>query len=221
MNNIIDENIDKYCIDFSTTHSKVINDLEEYTKKTQPAAVMLSGRLVASFLGFCIKMSNVKNALELGTFTGYTALAMAESLPDGGKITTIDSNKALSEENNKWWKKSESGNKIIEMLGNANNILDDLIQQKNKYDLIFIDADKENYINYLKKSLELLSENGVIVVDNVLWSGRVLIPEEELKKEVRGTTRSIKAFNEYIFSRKDLYKTLVPIRDGLFLIRNN
>ncbi|MFG1494813.1 O-methyltransferase [Halobacteriovorax sp. ZH4_bin.1] len=208
--------IEKYCLNKSNIPSDLCVELGDYTKDNHPLGRMISGELVASLLGFFIRSNNYKTILEIGTFTGYSALAMAENIPDDGKVVTIDKNKKINTFAKSYWDRSEVGNKIEARFGDANLVLKDLAGQK--FDLVFIDADKGSYRNYLELSLELLSDNGMIVVDNVLWNGKVT--SENIDPEDK-TTNALVEFNNYIESRDDLYKTMLPIRDGLYLIQKN
>lgn len=208
------EKIEKYCLEKSSTPSQLCIELGDYTKDNHPLGRMISGEMVSSLIGFFIRSHNVKNILEIGTFTGYSALAMAENIPANGKVITIDKNKKINTFAKSYWDRSEHGQKIEARFGDANLVLNDLSDQS--FDLVFIDADKGSYKNYLDKSLELLSEDGIIIVDNVLWSGKVT--QDNVASDDKTTTALIE-FNNYIEGRKDLYKTMLPIRDGLFLIQ--
>lgn len=212
--NFIDPRILEYSISKSSTPSSDCDEIESYTKKNHALHRMLCGKLEASLLGFIIKLSGASKVLELGTFTGYSALAMAEALPDNGKVITIDKNKKISSISKPFWQKSTHGSKIQALFGEAESVLDDLDE---KFDLVFIDADKRNYKTYFDKCLSLLNERGSIVVDNVLWSGRVVdgYSDEEEDK----STHYLMDFNNYIASRDDLVKTLLPVRDGIYLIQ--
>ncbi len=206
----IDLSLENYCIRKSTTPSQVCNELEKYTKENISMSQMLIGKMEASLLGFLIRSNHVKNIVEFGTYTGYSALAMAEQLPNDGKVYTFD----IDEENAKiareFWSKSEHGNKITQIIGPA---LESIKEIDFEIDLAFIDADKGNYSNYLTETLKKLSHRGVIVVDNVLWSGKVLetAPKDE-------STRAIQALNNLVKDSPELYGTLLPVRDGMFLI---
>lgn len=212
--NFIDPRIAEYTENKSNNPSKLCKELGDYTKENHPLGRMVCGELIASFLGFLIRSNNVKSILEIGTFTGYSALAMAENLPSDGKVITIDKNKKINKFATGYWDKSEHGNKITAMFGEAIKVIPTL---EERFDLVFIDADKRNYINYLELTLPLLSDNGIIAVDNVLWSGQVVegFKEGELDK----STQFLKDFNDYVANSDDLYGTLLPIRDGLFLIQ--
>ncbi len=208
---ITEPNIENYAIMKSTLPSNSCADLELFTRDHEPRAQMLIGKLEAATLGLLIRSIKAKRILEIGTFTGYSALAMAEHLPSDGEIHTIDIEK--KEYTDKFWKSSPHFKKINFHLGQALEVIPKL---KGTFDFIFIDADKENYLNYFNLTEKLLSSNGMIVVDNVLWDGKVLMNDNELKNDK--ATLAIKEFNEMIQNRNDLYKTLLPIRDGIFVI---
>ncbi len=200
-------------MDKSDHASQICNELELETKSTQPLHRMLCGPLECSLLKSLIQLNSSKRVLELGTFTGYSALSMAEALPVDGEVVTIDKNKKINETAKKFWSRSIHGSKIKALFGDAIDVLKTL---EGTFDLVFIDADKRNYKNYFELCIDLLSENGVIIVDNVLWSGRVI---EGLSTDEDKSTVYLKEFNDYIYSREDLVKTLLPVRDGIFLIQ--
>lgn len=208
----IDKDIEDYCIEKSSQPSLFCSDLETYTRENVPMSQMLVGKMEASFLGFLIKSLGVRKVLEIGTFTGYSALAMAEALPENGRVDTLDINPETTALAQKFWNNSPSASKINLHLGSA---LDSLDKFAPGFDLVFIDADKENYYHYLIKCLELLSHKGVIIIDNVLWSGSVL------KAPQTDSTAGIQKLNDYVASRGDLYSTLLPIRDGMLLIKKD
>ncbi len=210
--NFIDKKLEDYCIDKSSTPSDLALTLENYTKENIHGAHMLIGKMEASFFGFLISCTKTKRILELGTFTGYSALAMAEHLPKDGELITLDINKETVMLAQSFWDRSPHGYKIKSVIGEAMAIIDTL---EGEFDFIFIDADKRNYTEYLKKALLKLSSNGIIILDNVLWSGRVI---EEGDSDHRGT-KYIKEVNDYIKNSPDLYGTLLPVRDGIFLVR--
>lgn len=212
---LIDEQIEKYCIEKSNVPSSLCNDLELYTRENVHGAQMLIGKMEASLLGFFIRSIGAERILELGTFTGYSALAMAEQLPANGELITLDINEKTVQLAKTYWEKSPHGTKIKSLLGPG---LETLNQVQGKFDLVFIDADKRNYLLYLEKSLELLTEKGMIVIDNVLWAGRVVEAPGDSEDEHRNT-KFIRELNDTIAKREDLYGTLLPLRDGLFLIK--
>ena len=207
---LVGEEINEYCELRSTSLGKTCEMIRKFTLDNKGvAARMLTGDMVASFLAFMVKTAKARSILEVGTFTGYATVAMAEALPENGKITTLDID-PQTESLKEIWKNSESFGKINLIIGNAHESIEKL---EDKLDLVFIDADKKGYRKYLEKSLELLNEDGVIILDNVLWSGRVLDKDQD------DTTKAISDLNEYIANRSDIEKILLPIRDGLFLVR--
>jgi predicted O-methyltransferase YrrM len=177
-------------------------------------AMMLVGEMEGSLLGFLVRALKVNRVLEVGTYTGYSALCMAENLPAAGEVITLDIDDELTEFSKKHWSQSPHGEKINKLIGPA---LETIPKLEGEFDLVFIDADKENYLNYLKLCLPKLSQNGIIVVDNVLWSGKVLKDASELGPEDSSTIH-IKELNDYVSGAPDLYGTMLPIRDGIFLI---
>lgn len=216
---ITDKRIEDYCVSKSNTPSSDCQSIEEYTKAHVHGAGMLIGKLEASFIGFLLRSIKAKRVLELGTFTGYSALAMAENLPEDGEVITIDINKETVDLALDFWKKSAHGYKINSMLGSGLEILP---KMTGKFDFVFIDADKRNYIDYLKLTTPLLSESGIIIIDNVLWNGQVLPNSESSGSDLRDrNTDFIRAVNDYIAKSSDLYGTLMPVRDGMFLVQKN
>ena len=208
---VSDSKIHEYCIQKSNKPSKICQDLENYTKSNVPYSQMLIGELEASLLGFLLRSIKAKNVLEFGTFTGYSALCMAENLPEDGLVITLDINPETVGIAKKYWKDSGHGHKIQSVLGPA---LETVKTIDKTFDFIFIDADKVNYLDYLKASLKVLSPKGIIAVDNVLWSGKVLD-----QKDQDQDTQAIQKINNFISEKTDLYGTLLPVRDGIFLIQ--
>jgi caffeoyl-CoA O-methyltransferase len=207
---MISHDIEKYCIDHSTRPSETVQALGEFTRAGVHGSNMLIGEMEASVLAFLIKLGNVKTVLELGTYTGYSALAMAEQLAHDGSVTTIDINPQTTEIAKKYWAQSPHGTKIKHILKPGLLALEEITEN---FDLIFIDADKNNYSNYLDWALKHLTPKGFIVVDNTLWYGKVLSPG--LDKQ----TDSIIAHNLKAKNLEGYIKTLLPIRDGMFLIQ--
>ncbi len=208
--NITPVEIEQYCVSHSSVPSTVAKELQEYTKKNVHGSNMLIGEMEASVLRFLISLGNVKTVVEFGTYTGYSALAMAEGLPEDGKVYTIDINKETTTLARTYWDKSPHGKKIEQILKPGLEAMKDLV---GTYDLVFIDADKNNYSNYLNWALEHISSTGLIVVDNTLWSGRVLNSDGDKQ------TESIIAHNTLAKKLEGYVKVLLPIRDGMFLIK--
>jgi caffeoyl-CoA O-methyltransferase len=207
----IDPALENYCVEKSNHPGALGDELEAYTKEHMYLPQMLTGKMEASFLGFLIRSIGVKRIVEFGTFTGYSALSMAENLPDDGEIFTFDINEVSNKVAREFWAKSEHGKKITPILKPGLEGVKDL---QGQFDLVFIDADKCNYINYFNWAVENLSDKGIIVVDNALWSGSVLKTED-----IDESTQTIKDLNDLIASRDDLYGSLLPVRDGMFLVK--
>jgi predicted O-methyltransferase YrrM len=182
---------------------------ETHQKILQPR--MLSGHIQGRFLSFISKIKSPEKILEIGTYTGYSTICLAEGLSKNGKIDTIDKNEELIKIQNKYFEKSGFRNKIIQHTGNALDILKNLNE---KYDIIFIDADKENYINYFNQVSNKLSKNGIIISDNVLWSGKVL-DSNQMDEE----TATLVQFNKIINDDKRFKSIILPIRDGISISR--
>ena len=182
---------------------------ETHQKILQPR--MLSGHIQGRFLSFISKIKSPDKILEIGTYTGYSTICLAEGLSKNGKIDTIDKNEELIKIQNKYFEESGYRNKIIQHTGNALDILKKLNE---KYDIIFIDADKENYVNYFNQVSNKLNKNGIIISDNVLWSGKVL----DSKQKDEETSTLVK-FNKIINEDKRFTSIILPIRDGISISR--
>jgi len=208
----VPKEIEDYCILHSSQPSNVAKELMEYTRASIHGSNMLIGEMEGSVLKFLVKLGKVKRILELGTYTGYSALIMAEALPEDGKVITIDLNPETSKIAQIYWDKSIHGKKIELILKPGLEALEGLTGD---FDLFFIDADKNNYPNYLEWALKHLSPTGIIVTDNTLWSGKVL--EAGIDKQ----TDSIRAHNEKARLLDGYTKTLLPIRDGMYLIQRS
>ena len=166
------------------------------------------------FLHLIIKTSKIKKILEIGTFTGLSALTMSLALPSDGKLITLDKNKETNKIASNFFKKAKQENKIETIIGSAFEILDNLNNKEHKFDLVFIDADKENYKNYYNQSLDLIEKNGLIIVDNVLWYGEVVDRNKQDK-----LTAIIRDFNSYIHEDKRTENLIIPVGDGLTVCR--
>jgi caffeoyl-CoA O-methyltransferase len=214
---MVDKKIEEYCIAKSNLPSADCDRIEEYTRANVHGAGMLIGKMEASFIGFLLRSIEAKRVLELGTFTGYSALTMAENLPADGEVITVDINETTVALAKDFWNQSQHGHKIKSLLGNGLDIIPTLDAP---FDFVFIDADKRNYIDYLKLTVPMLSARGIIVIDNVLWSGRVL-PDTvlDMSEHRDRNTEFIRLVNDYIANEPTLYGTLLPIRDGMFLVK--
>ena len=209
MAGFLSEELEKYISDHSEKTGLNEQSLRDETLKLGPPSAMMSGDSVGNFLKLIIKINNCKRILEIGTFTGYSALMMAAALPSNGKLITCDVNKETSEIAKKYWAKSPHESKIELHIGPAIETINNL---EGEFDLIFIDADKNNYSNYFEICKNRLSKNGLIIADNVLWSGKVLKPEDDQAK-------SIDSFNKLVNGDNEFWNTIVPIRDGLMIIK--
>ena len=206
----VSQEIDKYCEEHSISDSELLSQLYLDTFRKEEMPQMLSGPLIGGLLQLLIKISKAKNILEIGMFTGYSALKMAEALPDEGKIDCCEINPEHIRTANKWFKRSENGYKIKVHEGQAIESLKKFSQAN--YDLIFIDADKVNYPTYHKMGLSLLSLGGIVVLDNMLWSGTVLEPNDNESRALRETAN-------LITNSDKLEPLLLPIRDGVMVYR--
>ncbi|MGL5742846.1 MAG: class I SAM-dependent methyltransferase [Legionella sp.] len=168
----------------------------------------------AQFMQLLLRLLRAKNVLELGTFTGYSALAMSLVLPEDGKLITCDISSEWTSKAHPFWKEAQQDHKIELRLGRALDTLHALINEgwEKKFDFIFIDADKTNYINYYEMALKLIQPHGLIAIDNIFWEGKVID-----EHETGGQTREIKKFNELIKNDHRVFVSLLPIADGLFL----
>ena len=167
----------------------------------------------AYFMQLLIKINNVKQILEIGTFTGYSALSMALAIDDGF-VTCLDNNEKTSQVANNFFKKANVEKKVNLIVGTAIDSLNNLINENKNFDLIFIDADKENYIEYYELAFKLISRDGLIIIDNVLWKGDVI----DKNKNDR-MTNIIRDFNTHIKNDEKIEKTILPIGDGVTICR--
>lgn len=208
----LDEKIDDYVGQHTSPENEVLYELNRQThlKVLQPR--MLSGHLQGRVLSMLSHMIAPKNILEIGTYTGYSALCLAEGLQEGGKLYTMDINHELEEMTRSYIQKAGMKEKIDFRIGNALDIIPTI---EARFDLVFIDADKNNYINYYNMVFDKVNIGGYIIADNVLWSGKVLEPDSSLDED----TKTLKAYNQLIHNDKRVENVLFPIRDGLMIAR--
>jgi caffeoyl-CoA O-methyltransferase len=204
--------LDDYLENHSSSPSALLNELERETFQKVLQPIMLSGAYQGRFLSLISKLVHPSSVLEIGTYTGYATLCLLEGLKDDGIIHTIDVNEELVAIQRKYFDKSGRGTQIIQHLGNALEIIPGL---NSSFDLVFIDADKPNYPNYLELVIGLLNPGGVILSDNVLWHGKVLNPEEHSDE----STQALTEFNQMLRNHKDLESVMLPIRDGITISR--
>ena len=202
-----------YAIRHTQDESELLKSLNKETHQKILQPRMISGHFQGRFLSFIAKLIKPQKILEIGTYTGYATLCLAEGLTKDGIIHTIEINEELLDFQKKYFDQSEFKNQIFTHLGEAKNIIPELNLE---FDLVFIDADKTNYPIYLEMVLSKLRKGGILIADNVLWSGKVL---EHQQKSTDSETYSIKLFNELVKKEKNLETLLLPIRDGLMVCR--
>ncbi len=208
----ISENLENYVANHSEDEPDLLARLDKETHQKILQPRMLSGHFQGRFLSILSKIINPKNILEIGTYTGYAALCLAEGLQKNGTLDTIDINEELVSIQNKYFGLSPWANQITNYLGNAIEIIPTL---NKKFDLVFIDADKENYINYFHLIVPMMNVGGIILSDNVLWSGKVL---EELNPKDQ-STKVLLEYNKLLKNDPRVETVLLPIRDGLTVSR--
>jgi caffeoyl-CoA O-methyltransferase len=207
---IVAKEAERYAADHTSPMSDLLEEIEEFTLNHTPYPSMLTGRVEGRFLQLAVQMSSTHNIVEVGTFTGYSALAMAEVLPADGRIITIDHNPEHARIAREYFKRSPVGNKITQRQGEALEILKTL--PDGKTDMVFIDADKQNIGNYYRESMRILRDGGTILADNALWYGRVFDPSDDESKAMAD-------FNEMVTADTRVENVFLTIRDGIFLIR--
>ncbi len=207
---IVPETIARYAGQFTSPESALLHEINQYTREQVPMPRMLSGHLQGRLLAMLSCMIKPRAILEIGTYTGYSALCLAEGLGPEGKLVTIDVNAELEDRVRNYFQRSPYARVIDYRIGRA---LDILPQLSGPFDLVFIDADKENYCAYYDFAMKLVPLNGFIIADNVLWSGKVL--DDKADK----TTRAIQAFNQKVKDDARVENVLLPVRDGLMLMR--
>ncbi len=207
----MDKKLDRYLHDHSSPEDPVLEDLyrQTYVRFVNPN--MVSGHLQGKLLEFISRMVNPEMILEIGTFTGYSAICLARGLRQGGRLITIELNDELTQFSGTYFRKAGIESCIIQMTGRALDIIPDL---DHMFDLVFIDADKREYTDYFNAVIGKVRPGGFLIADNVLWGGSVL---DKNIKDQQG--RGIIEFNEMIRKRKDIEKLILPVRDGLMLIR--
>ncbi|XOV67492.1 MAG: O-methyltransferase [Fluviicola sp.] len=208
----ISKELDEYVNNHTQAEPEWLYELNRETHLNVMQPRMLSGHFQGRVLSMISKMVQPKDVLEIGTYTGYSVLCMAEGLADGGHIVTIDSNEELADLVQRYLKKSPYEDKIKCVIGDAMEVVPGL---KREFDLVFIDADKQNYINYYNMTFDKVRSGGYFLFDNVLWSGKVLEPAKE--KDI--STKTLKELNELIHNDDRVEEVLLPIRDGLLLAR--
>lgn len=205
------EDLQKYIEDHSETESDLLMQINRETHLHVLKPRMLSGHLQGRVLSMLSHMVQPSTILEIGTYTGYAALCLAEGLQPGGKLITIDANAELASRTQGYFDKSPFKDQIEMRIGNALDVIPTL---KEKWDLVFIDADKHNYGNYFDLIIDNMNKGGIIIADNVLWSGKI----SDVSKNDPATT-SLREFNSKVHADSRVQNVLFPIRDGLMILR--
>ncbi|MBD0333845.1 MAG: O-methyltransferase [Chitinophagaceae bacterium] len=201
----------QYAEKYTSSEDPLLKEISDFTSANHPQAQMLSGHLQGKFFEMISCMIQPERILEIGTFTGYSAICFARGLKQRGRLHTIEIDDKVAAIAQEYFNRSKFGKQIILHVGNALKVLNQLSET---WDLVFIDADKEGYINYFNRVLPKVRKNGYILADNVLFHGQVL------ENRVKGkNAKAIKAFNDYVQSRTDVEKMMLPLRDGIYLIR--
>ncbi|WP_300665720.1 class I SAM-dependent methyltransferase [Fluviicola sp.] len=208
----IDQALDDYCCEHTTAESALLAKLNRDTHVNILQPRMLSGHFQGRLLSLLSKMIRPERILEIGTYTGYSALCMAEGLTETGKIITLDINAQLEDFVRSYISESDYASKIDYRICNA---MEEIPQLDEQFDLVFIDADKMNYINYYNLVFDKVKPGGYILSDNVLWSGKVVQTEGKIDKD----TQLLKDFNELIHRDERVENLLLPIRDGIMIAR--
>jgi caffeoyl-CoA O-methyltransferase len=210
MSFIVEEQIEEYAEQHTTPDGELFERLAEETRAKTTAPQMMVGRIEGQFLATLVSVKGARRVLEIGTFTGYSAISMASALPPDGHLITCDVDPETTAIARRYMDESGHGDKIETRLGPALETLETL---EGRFDIVFIDADKENYRNYYEAALPLLADDGLLIADNVLWSGRVV---EEDGDE---STRAIKDFNEHVRADGRVVSVMLTVRDGMTLVR--
>ena len=209
---MLSDALTSYIHDHTTPEHPIFERLraETYAKLEMPQ--MQVGRVEGRFLELMVKVTGAKRVLEVGTFSGYSSMAMAAGLPDGGKLITCDVDPVATKIARSFWDQSPWGDKIELRLGDAKQTLSELAAAGERFDLVFLDADKSGYVRYFELALEMLPVGGVLLADNTLWSGRVIAPQSD-------SDRAIVRFNNHVKNEPRVEQVLLSVRDGIMFCR--
>ena len=210
----INEALVQYLQTVGYREDKIISELENETLKLGSVSQMQIAKEQGQFLEMITKISNAKNCLEIGRFTGMSTLFLARGIPESGKIVTVDNSDEFLSLAKKYWELDNMSSKIESIIGDGVEVMQSMIDRQQSYHLIFIDADKNNYPNYYELSLNLLVSNGIIIIDNMLWHGDVA---DETKQDSQ--TKTIRDLNLKIQNDTRVEFSLLPLSDGLSFIR--
>ena len=208
----ITEKLQNYINDFGLKLNPIQEEIINYNKSLGDVKRMQVDPVQCHFLHLMIKVSNIKNVLEIGTFTGLSTLSISLALPDDGKLITLDKNEDTNKIAIDFFKKANQNHKIRTIINPALDTLEELSNQK--FDMVFIDADKMNYKKYYEKSLGLINQGGLIIIDNVLWHGEVVDEKNDDK-----FTINIREFNKFVSEDKRVEQIIVPLGDGMTVCR--
>ena len=208
MNKFKSEEIQAYCKQHTEADNALLLELENYTWTNEEVPQMISGQIIGKLLQSIIYLTGTNNIIEVGTFTGYSALQMAEILPEDGEIHTCELMEKHAETARSFFDKSNYGSKITIHVGPALKSMEQL--KSGSFDMAFIDADKSNYMEYYRHCMMLIRKGGTIILDNMLWSGSVIDPHNDDSRALRKT-------GDYIQKDKRVFNVLLPIRDGLMM----
>ena len=211
----LDPRLAEYAEKYTSNESDLLKELNRDTHANVLIPRMLSGHLQGRVLSMFSKMLKPKTILEIGTYTGYSALCLAEGLHIEGTLITIEINEELEDMAKTYFDKSDYGHQIDFKIGNAMDIIPKINEP---IDMVFIDADKENYCNYFDLVIDKMSSGAILIADNVLWSGKVIDPVQ-LEKDYE--TRELNRFNQKIMADDRVENVLMPIRDGIMVVRKN
>jgi caffeoyl-CoA O-methyltransferase len=211
MTPIVPKPLEDYCAAHTTPPDPLLDELAAYTYARCKDPQMLTGPVEGTLLRMLVQLSGARRVLEIGTYTGYSALSMAAGLPDDGELITCDINPDTTGIAQSFWARSPHGGKIKSRLGPALETLAALPSEPT-FDFVFIDADKENYVNYYEACLPRLRTGGLLVADNTLWSGKVLAPADK-------SDHAIVAFNAHVARDARVEQVLLSVRDGVMLVR--
>lgn len=207
--NFIDKEIEEYAKLYTSNEPELLKELAEFTETNIPMAQMLTGKIEGRLLKMLAALTDAKHILEIGMFTGYSALSLAEALPEDGRMVTCDIDEEVAKLARDYFARSPHGSKITIQIGSA---LDTLAKLNKTFDLVFLDADKERYVEYYQSIIPKLKPNGLLVIDNCLWSGKVLKPEAR-------TDKAIHNLNQLIATDPRVENVILTVRDGINLVR--
>jgi caffeoyl-CoA O-methyltransferase len=207
---IVEPSVEEYAEALSSPNGELFERLAAETREKTTAPQMMVGLLEGRFLGVLVRSMRARRVLELGTFTGYSSISMALALPEGGRVITCDVNEETTAIARRYADEAGVADRIDFRFGPA---LETIAELDGPFDLVFIDADKENYVNYYEATLLLLADTGLMVVDNTLWSGNVADPEDDQE-----TTRAIRALNDRVRDDGRVENVLLTVRDGMNLV---